>query len=347
MSVPTGGELRFLRRYPQGDLYAHITGFYSIVSGRTELEDSYNDYLAGRAEEPSSRSGSSTRSSAGSSRGVHRDHGRPGAQRLAQDQIASAAPGGGAVAVIDPQTGEVRAMAAVPSYDPNPLASHRPDQARRAYNALDPTSPDTVLLSNANDELYPPGSTFKVVTAAAGLENGLSPDSLLPNPPQLPLADTPATPWRTSGRACVPVGARSPWPRRWRCRATWPSGGLGPAGRRGPGRAGRAVRLRRGHLLRHTLHRRPDLLPRRSRGRRGARLAESYEAKTAIGQQDVRTNPLHMALVAGSIANGGVMMRPRLVNEIRDPEGRAFQTFGPEVHDRVMSQANAEVSSPR
>src|SRR5919106_4754754 len=51
VSVPTGGELRFRRRYPQAELYAHITGFYSIVSGRTELEDSYNDYLAGRADE--------------------------------------------------------------------------------------------------------------------------------------------------------------------------------------------------------------------------------------------------------------------------------------------------------
>ncbi len=69
--------------------------------------------------------------------------------------------------------------------------------------------------------------------------------------------------------------------------------------------------------------------------------AQSFEAKTAIGQQDVRTNPLHMAMVAGAIGNGGVMMQPNLVTEIRDPEGREFLTFGPEVYNRVMSEQNA------
>jgi penicillin-binding protein A len=346
VSVPTGGELRFLRRYPQGELYAHITGFYSIVSGRTELESSYNDYLAGRADElfPQRLVDEILgREQQGASIVTTID---PQLQALAQEQLAAAAPNGGAIAALNPQTGEVLAMASLPTYDPAPLASHRPAQARRAYNALDPASPDTALLANANDNLYPPGSTFKVVTAAAGLENGLSPDSLLPNPPVLQLDDTPGNPLSNFGESLCPGGSQISLADSLEVSCNVAFGALGiQLG--GENLAEQAERFGFGGDIEFDIGFTEGQIFSAGGVEDAATLdsAQSYEAKTAIGQQDVRTNPLHMALVAGAIANDGVMMRPRLVSEIRDPEGRPFQTFDPEVHTRVMSGANADALS--
>jgi peptidoglycan glycosyltransferase len=342
ISVPTGGELRYLRRYPPGELYAHLTGFYSIVSGRTELEETYNDYLAGRAEELFPQ------------RLVDEILGRdvkgasivttiePELQQVAQQALAAAAPSGGAVAAIDPRTGAVRALVSIPSYDPGPLASHRPAEAREAYRGLRPTTLDTPLLSNADDRLYPPGSTFKIATAAAALENGLTPNSLLPNPPALQLSDTPGNPLTNFGESTCPGGGQISLFDALvvSCNVAFGALGIQLGGEALVEQAERFgfgvdipfdVSFNSGAVLSSNI---PDA------GTLGS--AQSYEAKTAIGQQDVRTNPLHMALVAGSIGNGGVMMVPRLVGEIRDPQGRVFRTIGPEVHDRVMSDANAQ-----
>jgi penicillin-binding protein A len=340
-SVPTGGELKYLRRYPPGELYAHITGFYSIVSGRTELEETYNDYLAGRAEElfPQRLVDEILgRDLKGASIVTTID---PELQEVAQQALAAAAPSGGAVAALNPRTGEVLALVSIPSYDPGPLASHRPAEAREAYRALRPTTLDTPLLSNADDRLYPPGSTYKIVTAAAALENGLTPNSLLPNPPALQLADTPGNPLTNFGESTCPGGAQISLFEALVVSCNVAFGGLGiqlggeamaeQAERFGFGEdIPFDVSFNSGEIFSSNI---PDADTLAS--------AESYEAKTAIGQQDVRTNPLHLALVAGSIGNGGVMMVPRLVDEIRDPQGRVFRTIGPEVYDRVMSAQNA------
>jgi peptidoglycan glycosyltransferase len=341
-SVTTGGELKYLRRYPGHELYGHITGFYSIVSGRTELEESYNDYLAGRADELFPQ------------RFIDELLGRdlkgasivttiePDLQQVAQDALASQVTTGGAVAAIDPQTGHVLALTSIPSYDPGPLASHRPDEARRAYQRLRPATLDTPLLSNADDRLYPPGSSFKIVTAAAGLENGLGPSSPLPNPPALPLADTPGNPLDNFGEAQCEGGAQISLADSLTqsCNVAFGALGIQVGGAALVEQAERFgfgqdipfdVSFAEGQILSENI---PDAETLSS--------AESYEAKTAIGQQDVRTNPLHMALVAGSIGNGGEMMVPKLVTEIRDPEGRVFRTLGPEVYSQVMSGANAD-----
>jgi len=342
LSVPTGGQLRFLRRYPGGDLYGHITGFYSIVTGRTELEEEYNDYLAGRAEElfPQRLIDEILgRDKHGASIVTTID---PELQELAQQTLAQQATSGGAVAAINPQTGEVLTLVSIPSYDPGPLASHRPDVARRAYQQLNPTSLDTPLLSNANDRLFPPGSTFKVVTAAAVLENGGSPSSSVPNPPQLTLPDSPGNPLENFGGVPCPGGSQIDLATSLQisCNVAFGNFGISLGGealaeqaeRFGfGGDIGLDIPFAEGQIFSEGGVEDAGVLA----------SAQSFEAKTAIGQQDVRTNPLHMALVAGAIGNGGVMMEPNLVTEIRDPEGRDFLTFGPEVYNRVMSEQNA------
>jgi peptidoglycan glycosyltransferase len=186
-SVPTEGEFKYQRQYPHGDLYAAITGYYSIVSGRSGLEQSMNEYLSGRAEElvPS--------------KFVDEIRGRdrrgaavvttidPALQKVARAALGSRL---GGVAAIDPKTGEVLALVSNPSYDPNPLASHDPRIARSSFESLDPDSGRTPLLSIASQQLFPPGSTFKIVTTAAALENGRRPDTTYPNPSELDLPQT-------------------------------------------------------------------------------------------------------------------------------------------------------------
>ena len=343
ISVPTGGTLKYLRRYPLGELYGHITGFYSIVSGRTELEESYNDYLAGRADElfPQRLVDEILgRDQKGASIVTTID---PHLQQVAHQALVPQAPSGGAVAAINPQTGQVLALTSVPSYDPGPLASHHPDVARDAYQDLDPTSLDTPLLSNADDRLYPPGSTFKVVTAAAALENGLSPSTLIPNPPQLPLADTPGNPLTNFGESQCTGGAQISLADALTISCNVAFGGLGiQLG--GEALAEQAERFGFGQDIPFDVSFNPgQIFSSNIPDAETLSSAQSYEAKTAIGQQDVRTNPLHMALVAGTIGNGGVMMVPRLVKEVRDPKGRVFRTLGPEVYDRAMSSSNAAV----
>src|SRR5918994_96261 len=167
------GDLRFQRRYPHGELYAHETGFYSFVFGRTELEQAFNDFLAGDAPE----------------------------LQEAASTAAAAEAGDVAIAAIDPATGDVLALVSEPTYDPNLLASHDPKVVRDSWEVLN-EDPDKPLLSRASDELFPPGSTFKLMTASAALENGFGPDSLWPNPNELDLPLTDATIENFGGSTC-------------------------------------------------------------------------------------------------------------------------------------------------
>ncbi|MDQ4004914.1 MAG: penicillin-binding transpeptidase domain-containing protein, partial [Actinomycetota bacterium] len=180
-SEPSEGELKYQRVYPQEPElgYGHLTGFYSFIFGRTELEQSQNEFLAARADELFPQ------------RFIDEVLGRDqqGATLVTTiepelQEAAARALGDneGAVAAIDPRSGDVLALVSNPTFDPNPVSSHDPEEARRGYRQLDPDSPTSPAVSRATDTFFPPGSSFKIVTAAAALENGLGPDTLLPNP---------------------------------------------------------------------------------------------------------------------------------------------------------------------
>jgi peptidoglycan glycosyltransferase len=334
-SRATEDDLKYLRRYPEdpGLGYGHLTGFYSFVFGRSELEQSYNDYLAGRADELFPQ------------RLVDEILGRDrkGASAILTidpqlQQVAAQALGGreGAVAALDPKTGEVLALVASPTYDPNPLSSHDGRQIRRTWDQLnaDESKP---LVSNATDELFPPGSTFKVVTAAAALEDGMRPEDTIPNPPELELPQTDRTLRNFGGGQC-PGGSEISLAEALRVSCNVAFGGLGlELG--GPKLVEQAQRFGFSRRIPFDIPFEPGGIP----GRNAFRDDRPAEAQSAIGQRDVRTNVLHMALVAGAIGNGGVMMEPRLVREIRDSKGQKIREFGPEVHGRPMSEENARI----
>lgn len=332
-SRETDGTLRFLRRYPEGEVYAHLTGYHSFVFGRAEIEQSQNPYLSGRALELFTDrlvDDILGRDRRGADVVLTID---PELQRVATEQLRGRA---GAVAAIDPETGDVLALAASPTFDPNVLSSHDGKQVRAAWQQLndDPAKP---LLSNANDELFAPGSTFKVVTAAAALENGMTPETTFPNPPSLDLPQTTNDLDNFGGSHCAGGAGEITLATALQvsCNVTFGQVGL---------ELGAEALVEQAHRFGFS-EEVPFDIP-FAEGQIPD--AEAFEldlpgvALSAIGQKDVRTNPLHLALVAAAIGNGGEMMRPRLVREVRDPDGRVIRRFGPEPYGRPLSGPNAQ-----
>ena len=333
----TQGKFKYLRVYPNGTLYAGITGYYSIVFGRYGLEASENGFLAGRASEllPQNL--------------VDEILGRPkrGATVVTTisaklQQVAQRALGSlpGAVVALDPRTGEVLAMVANPSYDPNPLASHDPSVVRQAREAL-LRAPGKPLLSRATQELFPPGSTFKLVTASAALENGMQPSTTFPNPPALQLPNSTAVLHNFGGEHCL-GGAPSltlAQALTVSCNVVFGEIGL----RLGAAKlVEQARRFGFDQDIPFELPFASGTIPEVS----AFKGALSFVATSAIGQQDVLANPMQMALVGAAIANGGVEMVPHVVKEIRDADGRVVKDVQPSVFGQPISaRTSAELTA--
>src|SRR5438132_1461252 len=336
-SRPTKGKFKYLRVYPNGPLYADVTGYYSIVFGRYGVEAAENDYLSGRAPEllPQNL--------------VDEILGRPkrGATVITTidpklQQAAAHALGHlpGGVVALDPSTGEVLAMYANPAYDPTPLAYHTGDRVRAAWKRLadDPSKP---LLSRASQELFAPGSTFKLVTAAAALQNGMTPGSTFANPPQLDLPQTNNTLQNFGGEHCLGGAPKLTLAQALTVSCNVVFGEIGL--RLGAAKlVAQAQKYGFDQQVPFELPFAEGSIPPVS-GFAGAR---SFVATSAIGQQDVLANPLQMALVGAAIANGGVEMEPHVVKEVRDADGRLVKEIKPSVFGRPISaRTSAELTA--
>jgi peptidoglycan glycosyltransferase len=331
-SKPTTGKFKYLRVYPQGPLYGHITGFHSVLLGRIDLEASMNEWLSGRAAEllPQNLVDEILgRDKRGATVVTTID---PRLQRVAKQALGSLP---GAVVAMDPRTGEVLAMYANPTFDPNPLASHNLKAVGDAFKQLN-SDPNKPLLSRAYQELFPPGSTFKLVTAAAALENGMSPNTTFPNPPELDLPTTTHNLSNFGGEHCMGGASQLTLAEALQVSCNVVFGEIGL-------KLGAAKLVEQamkfgfdGHVPFDAPFAEGQIPP--VKDFKGALPAVAF---SAIGQQSVVANPLQMALVAAAIANGGVEMQPRLVREIRDPSGRVIKTFEPTEFGRPISANTA------
>jgi peptidoglycan glycosyltransferase len=329
--VETAGRLRYLRRYPAGPLYAHVTGFYSIVYGRAQLESTYNDFLVGSAPETFARNIVDLLA---------------GRERRGDDLIATIDPDVqaaaaealgdriGAVAAIDPSTGEVLALWSNPTYDPNVLSSHDTEAIRDYWERLE-ADPDKPRLNRATQAWYPPGSTFKVVTAAAALESGIGAQDTFPDPVRQPLPLTSATIGNFGGGPCnrgQPITLERAL--EVSCNTTFAQLGL---------RLGSEALVEQAEAF--GLNQAwPFDLP-LLESRIPDELDPPATAQSAIGQRDVRVTPLQMAMVAGAVANEGELLRPRVVRRVEDFAGRIIQTYEPEPLV-FPGKADAQVMSP-
>lgn len=315
-SKETGDTLRYLRVYPDGPLYAPVTGFYSLIYGATGLEKTENRILTGRSplfvvdRAEQLFAGREPRGGAVSTTIEAR------AQKAA---FAGLRGKKGAVVAIEPATGRILASVQSPSFDPNVLSSHDPDRIRQYYEALeaDPAKP---LLNRPIVSLNPPGSTFKVVTAAAALASGrFNPNSVIPGPRAYNLPDSTKKIRNWNGQACGPDGVVTlTQALAISCNTAfaWLGNALGDDALR-----------RQAQLM--GFDERFEIPLRAATSRFPENPDDPQTAMSAIGQFDVRATALQMAMVAATIGNGGKTMEPYLVQEIRGPDLAVIQTTQP------------------
>lgn len=331
-SVPSHDDLVWDRVYPHGPLYAHITGYQSLIYGTTGIERTYNDVLLGREL---------TAGPAGLDSLLQKDavqNVRLTVSAVAQEAAAQALRDReGSVVVLDVNTGGIVAMYSNPTYDPNQITDHNITQARNEYSRLtkDPTNP---MLSRAYRQIFPPGSTFKVVTAAAGLERGVATaDTRYPVIRQLALPQNGGTVSNFGKHLCGGTLADS---LRLSCNTSFAQLGLDL----GNGLASTST------VFGFESDAPPlDIAPGPARSR--GPIPGTFQhlqplfARDAIGQADVLASPLLMALVAESVATGGTMLTPHLLAQVEDSDTTVARTAPVQAWRRVMSRITAEALS--
>lgn len=332
-SVPVDDQFKYQRQYPLPFRYAHVTGFYSYIYGASGVESNQNDILSGSDQRLFVNrvvDMISNTQPEGGSVSLTLD---PKAQTAAFDGIQALGPETkAAVVAIDPATGKILAMVSNPTYDPNLLASHDLDAVENSWDELI-NDPDKPMFNRAIQEVYPPGSTFKLVTAAAALESGnYDPDSMVPGGATLDLPQTDNTLPNENGSSCGGEKITLTQALMVSCNVAFGAVGLDLGED-----ALRDEAEKFGFGQRYLL------------GLGGQAVSEFPEeaagpltAYSAIGQYDVRATPLEMALVGATIANGGQGMVPYLVDEVRAPDLSVLEKTSPEeMPDQAMSASSA------
>jgi len=318
----------FGRRYPTGDLFAHAIGYSYTTIGRAGLERSRNDELTGRRSELVSAFESILgRSNEGDDL---RTTLNAEAQQLAVDALRGSGHKGALVA-LDVKTGGVLVMASDPSYDPNDL-----DDPKR-FAQLNRDEANAPLVNRATQNGYPPGSTMKVVTAAAALDSGrYRPDSKVDGRNGKPISGVPLNNFAGEDFGSIDLT----FALTHSVNTVWAE-----VGEKLGGRTMQRYMERFGFYSEPPLDY-PDEQMSASGVRKGGRLAPMTSdavdvGRAAIGQGDLFATPLQMASVAQAIGNGGVRLKPHLVDRAVDPDGRVVDTVKPEQADRVISRQTA------
>ncbi|MCW2837347.1 MAG: cell division protein FtsI [Marmoricola sp.] len=306
---------KFQRVYPQGPEYAHLTGYFSRDWGLGGIEATKNSILSGSdstlfvnrvidlVDNQSPKGGSVSLTV------------DPDAQRAAYDGLkALGTDVRGAVVAIEPSTGKILAMVSSPSYNPNRLASHDFSEVGKVKQSLE-KNPLGPLNNRAIEEVLPPGSTFKLVTAAAALDSGkYKPDSLVPGGAALDLPQTTKDLVNESRGSCG--GDKITFTRALQVSCNVSFGDVGLKVGADKIRS-TAEKFGFGKRFFNDLD---DALTRQALSRFPEKPDAPQTALSAIGQFDVAATPLQMAMVGAGIANDGVVMKPYLVDEIKSPK---------------------------
>ena len=331
-SRDTGDSFKRLRVYPPqtAGLFGHVTGFFSFTYGADGVERTYNKELAGKVSKLKlNKLGD-----------LLLDRKRTANVTLtlpvSVQQAAAQALGGrvGAVVALDPRTGAILALHSFPSYDPNLLAGHDQKQVQSNHDQLvrDPRKP---MLPRSFREIYFPGSTFKVVTASTALATGLATPQqpVYPTRRELPLPQTRRTLKNFGGESC---GGNLAQALKVSCNTVFGQIGLDLGAQKLVGGAES-----------FGFNSRPPLdLPATATSHFPPvdffKLRLPALAQSAIGQNDVAASPLQMALAASAIANGGVIMKPHVMKEVRDDEGDLVEQYKPEQWRRAVDPSVAD-----
>ena len=329
-STATDDALKYLREYQDGETFSAITGFYSVVYGSTGIESEENDVLAGNDSRFFVDRLQQLFANREPKGGAIRLTVNPAAQTAAMKALNGRT---GAVVAIDATTGEILALASSPSFDPNVLSSHDAADIQQNYEALN-ADPNQPLLNRPLAMTLPPGSTFKLVTAAAALESGdYTADTELPGPKQINLPGTDVELGNWNSKSCgtdevttlqkaLEISCNTAF--------AWLGMELGAE----------AIDEQARKFGFESEFEVPMMA---AVSRFPTDLNKPQTAMSAIGQFDVRATALQMAMVAGGIANDGVVMKPFLVSQVLGTDLAVLQSTTPSAFGRAMSNGNAKI----
>ncbi|MFC8274964.1 peptidoglycan D,D-transpeptidase FtsI family protein [Streptomyces sp. NPDC057271] len=319
-----GGDLAYKRDHTDGELYAAVTGYSSQAYGATQLEGIYSDVLDGTDTRLKNPLDALT--------GKQQEPGDvlttidPAVQKAAYEALGDTK---GAAVAIDPKTGRILGMVSTPSYDPSAIAGLTDGATWKELTGDE----DKPLVNRALRQPLPPGSTFKLVVAAAALEDGLygSVDTATdsPNPYRLPGStrdlenENPSAPCENATiRTALQYSCNNVFAKiavdlgQDRVRAMAEKFGFNDEEQDVPVRAYASV------------------YP--------SGMDKAQTALTGIGQFDVTATPLQMAMVSAAIANDGLMAAPHMVSRVVDSDGDTLDSFEDGDTRRVVSSSTAE-----
>ncbi|MGX4689843.1 penicillin-binding transpeptidase domain-containing protein [Streptomyces sp. JNUCC 63] len=324
-SKDTGEQLRYERTYTDGPLYAPVTGFASQLYGTTFLEHAEDGVLAGTDPMLSGfpvLQGFTRARPPGGNVVTTLD---PAAQRAAFDGLG---PRKGAVAAIEPTTGRILALVSTPSYDPSELSGNGSAVAA-AWARLN-HDPEQPMLNRAVRQTYPPGSTFKVVTAAAALDAGVVTDlderTGSPDPYRLPGTTTRLV---NEADGCEDASLRHAFERS--CNTVFAKLGV-DVGVRGMRAAAEGFGFN-DEGLRIPFSVSPSTFD--------THVDRAQLALSSIGQYNTRATPLQMAMVAAAVAGGGQVRAPYLVERTTRRSGGTVSAAGSRPVRQVMRPTTA------
>ncbi|HKZ13898.1 MAG TPA: penicillin-binding transpeptidase domain-containing protein [Solirubrobacterales bacterium] len=324
-----GSGKRYIRHYPLGALFGHPIGYSFVQYGQSEFEKYHNAELTGEESEFGAILDQLTgKTQEGEQIVTNLDvH----AQEVAMGDLEAA--GYGAVVAIEPSTGAVKVLASNPSYNPNSI----PKEGTLAkLNKAEVSRP---LYNRATQGQYPPGSTFKVVTAAAGLESGvITPETTINAPGTIideghELANDFNQDWGSISLDTALTNSVNTW--------------FGQLGQK----VGQDKLFTT--MEKFGFNAKPPIdLPEDELSKSGVYDYESGKmltrndpvdlARVAIGQERLLATPLQIAMVAAGVANGGKLMKPQIWNRVVNADGSVTKRMNPEVYSEPISAKTAE-----
>jgi peptidoglycan glycosyltransferase len=323
----SGASLRYVRDYPEGSTYGHPIGYSFIEYGNSEFEAFHNSELIGDDNEFSTIFDELRgKDPVGNDIVTSLD---ADAQRTAFKGLADRA---GAVVAIEPSTGAVKAMVSVPPYDPNLIPTDFPEMSN---------DPDRIMFNRPVQGQYPPGSTFKLVTAAAALDSGaITPDDTIASPATIDIQGNPLANADNTDYGEIDVTEALTHSVNTYFAQLGEELGTGTLEE---------------YMDKFGFNAKPQLdLPEGQMSTSGVydlsvaggKLLTGDDSmdvgRLAIGQERLLATPIQMAEVAATIANGGDLMKPRIWSEVLDADGRTKKSMDPEKQSDVISEETAD-----
>jgi peptidoglycan glycosyltransferase len=321
-----GSGKRYIRHYPLGSLFGHPIGYSFVQYGQSEFEKSHNAELTGEESEFGSILDQLTGTKQEGEQIVTNLDQK--AQEVAMGDLEAA--GHGAVVAIEPSTGAVKVMASNPGYNPNSIPNK--------LTKLNQENVDTPLLNRATQGRYPPGSTFKVVTAAAGLETGvITPDTTINAPGSITdegheLANDFNQDWGDISLDTALTNSVNTW--------------FGQLGQK-VGQDKLFTMMQKfgfGSLPPIDLPE-EELLPSGVYDYETESILSRKDpvdiARVAIGQERLLATPLQIAMVAAGVANKGKLMKPQIWNRVVNADGSVTKRLDPQVYSEPISAKTA------